>query len=160
MRLEINIRREGNEVVLLKDGDGVAFSSGMAKEIYLDMKAHRKLAQQSAAYAGQSAFGHLTMVCNPMGVHFLKVGKQWFDAPWQYASQIARGLYTIALQIEEDRNWEDVVSDGTVLCMAGVPIGLTNDPRKKRLIAQEAGNISAGGVYEGVVGTPAIRHSI
>lgn len=96
-------------------------------------------------------------------VHVLIDGKGALDVSWREAEAIARALIAKARAGEEQEKAEAIARDHAILLRAGVPLGLTNDPR----IQDEAAKLAVsdrdlrrympGGVRsKEMVGTPTV----
>lgn len=65
------------------------------------------------------------------GTHILllKNGVLFADMPWDKAEQVARAIMSKARSAEEEAKADAIARDHAILLRAGVPLGLTNEPR-------------------------------
>jgi len=67
-------------------------------------------------------------------------GKLIYSDPihWEEGLKISKAIHTVSKFAEEFENAHKIIDDGALLLRAGVPIGLTNNPKMQDEIAIEA----------------------
>ena len=90
----------------------------------------------------------------------------YFTFDRELAQMLADALHEQGHRAEENAKAEQVILDSAILSRAGIPIGLTNDPKKLALVGNEMVHnrtirrSALGGIAPTEVwGTPGIKHS-